>query len=41
VVVVTAFGEPLSTRCEMPGQALLSGSFGSCAIAGCETCGDR
>jgi hypothetical protein len=41
VVVVTAFGEPLSTRCEMPGQALLSGSFGSCAIAGCQTCGDR
>ena len=31
---MTAFGEPLSTRCEMLGQALSSGGFGSCAIAG-------
>ena len=31
---MTAFGEPLSTRRKMPGQALSSGSFGPCAIAG-------
>ena len=31
---MTAVGEPMPTRCEMPGHALSSGSFGSCAIAG-------
>ena len=31
---MTALGMPVSTRYEMPGEALSSGSFGSCAIAG-------
>src|SRR6516162_3615051 len=28
------YGEPLSTRCEMPGQALSPDVFGPCAAAG-------
>src|SRR5690348_5841572 len=31
---MTAFGEPLSTRCEMPGQALSPDVFSPCAAAG-------